>query len=551
MFLGLTTRSQLAAWLSLTDKRLRYILYVVPNNLKYQRFEIAKKHGGTREIQAPSKALKAIQRKIANAITEVSKPSGIAKGFISGKSILDHATLHRSKKWVILADIKDFFPSINFGRVRGAFMARPFNFSPQVATVLAQLCCTGGALPQGAPTSPAISNLICRSLDRDLVKLAKMGRCSVSRFADDICFSTNTRSIPVLLAIALLDGKYTSSHELQECFRLNGFTLNAAKFHVQDRRSRQMVTGIVVNRGLSMPRYWRRQIRTVLHLLKTHGSSKTLEIVRSWRRTFARHERAEVVEQVIRGKVGFAHWLDKKANRSFVNSLHSGYRSLRRLFPRIAPLVAVRVMAEGPSDLLHLEAALKHFQLRGEFQEIKPKFNNFAGDTGDHEVMATVRRIAKVDVDELTIAVFDCDNKRFMKDNLLEVGAITRLGRRVFALCLAPPDAGLASDFCIECLYDRAQATAVTSEGRRLFFRDEFDESSGLDSTGLYRRQFPKQKGIVVSDKVTRVSDGQSALLSKVDFATLVLARSDPFYDLDFSGFLPTLELLRESIDSI
>ena len=96
----------------------------------------------------------------------------------------------------VFIDLENFFPSINFGRVRGLFMSEPFNVPQAGATILAQLCCHRGVLPQGAPTSPVISNIICSRLDRQLMKLAQSHNCFCTRYADDITFSKTRTAFP-------------------------------------------------------------------------------------------------------------------------------------------------------------------------------------------------------------------------------------------------------------------------------------------------------------------------------------------------------------------
>lgn len=544
-FLSLKSREDLAVWLGISDRRLRFLLYRIPSAGKYTTFQVRKRGGGHRTIEAPSRALKQIQRKLLKVLTEIAPASGIAKGFVRGRSIVDHAKIHRGARWVVLADIKDFFPSINFGRVRGAFTARPFSLPPEVSTCLAQICCKDGALPQGAPTSPVLANLICRPLDRALVRIAKANKCCVSRYADDICISTNLSNIPESIAVPSEGAGFDCGTALLDAISSSGFELNKRKFRVANRSVRQLVTGLVVNRGVSISREWRRQVRVMLHLTRRVGTDSALEIVSGWERPALRNTGAASMKQFLRGKINYSHYIDLVGRRKFTSSLYRSYPTLRYLMPELAEPVSMRVMTEGATDLLHIEAALRAFQSKGEFKELRPRFRNFSGDSGDAELMETLLRIARSDVHELTIGVFDCDNAEFLRRRGLEIGSFLRLGEKVYAACLAPPE-WLSEPFCIESLYQRSDATKMTAEGRRLFFGDEFDSNTGLDSTGSYLREYPKKKAVVLSDKVTRQVDGFSVLLSKMDFASMVHSSSEPFESMDFSGFGPTLQLLRE-----
>lgn len=547
-FLQLKTRSDLAHWLGVNDRQLRYVLYTLPESSKYRTFSIKKRNGGDRNIDAPIRFLKFSQARINQAIQEVSPPSGIAKGYVPGKSIYDHARLHRSKRWVLLADIENFFPSINFGRVRGAFMARPFLFPEPIATCLAQLCCKGGALPQGGPSSPAISNLICRSLDHSLISLGRRLRCNVSRYADDICISTNLKVVPRELAVLDALGNYAPGSQLVDVLDSSGFSLNKGKFHVRSQRDRQMVTGLVVNRGVSMPRKWKRQLRVLLHTLGKNGDEEGLKIVADWARPATRNRPVKSLKSLVSGKANFAAWLDSRSGTSFIDSLHRSYPKVRNVLSRIKPSTSLRLMTEGDSDALHLEAAIRHFHANGEYLDIDPVFRNYQGDKGDEDLWETLLRIAKFDVDELTIAIFDCDNPGFMKKKAMAVGGFHPLGRRVFAMCLGRPDFEVGDLFCIESLYPRSESTQSTSDERRLYFADEFD-GKGLHVSGNYIREFPKKKALVLSDKVLRISDGRSSLLSKMEFANMVSVGATPFGAMSFDGFRPTMKVIRSILD--
>ena len=116
-FLSVKSRSDLAGWLGVSERALRYILYKLPEERKYSTLEIKKRNGNARVIDAPSPALKFLQSKLAETLSEIAPPRQLAKGYVRERSIFDHAKVHRSKRWLVLADIKDFFPSINFGRL--------------------------------------------------------------------------------------------------------------------------------------------------------------------------------------------------------------------------------------------------------------------------------------------------------------------------------------------------------------------------------------------------------------------------------------------------
>jgi RNA-directed DNA polymerase len=160
LFFALQTPEDIAHLLEVEYGTLVYHLYVVAGSAKYTTFDIPKKSGGFRTISTPVTALKIIQRKLNQVLQCVYQHKASVHGFVCDRSIVTNASRHGRKRFVFNVDLNDFFPSINFGRVRGMFMASPYMLDPAVATVLAQICCFDNQLPQGAPTSPIVSNMI-------------------------------------------------------------------------------------------------------------------------------------------------------------------------------------------------------------------------------------------------------------------------------------------------------------------------------------------------------------------------------------------------------
>jgi RNA-directed DNA polymerase len=164
-----TSLEDLAFLLNYTPKGLAFVLYKIDRHRKYRTFEIPKAGGGKRKIQAPDDQLKLLQRRLADLLmnclgeVEAQNPDRrrVSHAFHKGRSIVTNASAHCRRRYVLNLDLKDFFGTINFGRVRGFFIAdRNFKLSESVATIIAQIACHENALPQGAPCSPVISNLI-------------------------------------------------------------------------------------------------------------------------------------------------------------------------------------------------------------------------------------------------------------------------------------------------------------------------------------------------------------------------------------------------------
>lgn len=219
-----------AGLVGFAPKNLAYIVYGIPDDAKYSEFTIPKKTGGDRSISTPIPKLKHVQSRLAEHLAGCLKEIEIAEnvkqscvlshGFKPNLSILTNATVHAGRRWVFNVDLSDFFPSINFGRVRGFFIKNKyFSLDAGTATLLAQIICHNNGLPQGAPTSPVVSNLIASNIDITLNRLAKRHRCSYTRYADDLTFSTNRRefSAEIAFPISAVNGLWLPGDELRSC----------------------------------------------------------------------------------------------------------------------------------------------------------------------------------------------------------------------------------------------------------------------------------------------------------------------------------------------
>lgn len=305
-FAVLSSTSDVATLLEVTPKKLAYYAY---RNRAYKTFEIKKRRGGTRVISAPANNLKIIQTKINHVLRLVYRTKGPVHGFAIGKSIVTNAASHTKRHYVLNVDLKDFFGSINFGRVRGMLMARPYNLGNGAATILAQLCTFNGVLPQGAPSSPIITNMICGRLDSELKTLAATYHCRYTRYADDITLSASLRSFPAALAhIDTQDAapRLVVGEELIRVIRSNGFEVNAEKVRRLLPSQRQEVTGLVTNRFPNVPRAYIRQLGGLLHAWEVHGPDATAD------EFFKKHDpkgrvgaNADLMRKVVRGKIDF------------------------------------------------------------------------------------------------------------------------------------------------------------------------------------------------------------------------------------------------------
>jgi RNA-directed DNA polymerase len=271
-FLSLKTRNDIAALLEVEASTFSYYLYAVPECEHYRTFAIRKNLGGIREISAPITSIKILQKKLNQVLQVVYTPRDTVHSYVRGtkRNILTNAKSHLNRKLILNVDLRNFFPSINFGRVQGLFMNSPYDLNYIVSTTLAKLCCFNRALPQGAPTSPIVSNMICSKLDRQLSKLARDHDCSYTRYADDITFSTAEDEFPETIQ-TMNNGKIEIGKQLMEFITSNGFEINPDKIKLRTRAERQVVTGVVINSFPNVRREYVRKIRAMLHAWRKFG----------------------------------------------------------------------------------------------------------------------------------------------------------------------------------------------------------------------------------------------------------------------------------------
>ncbi|WP_083467668.1 retron Ec67 family RNA-directed DNA polymerase/endonuclease [Methylobacterium tarhaniae] len=276
-----STIDRFAAALGYKPAALAFILFKMTDAEKYQTFTIAKASGGVRTIHAPTEKLKRLQKRLANVLADCRKEihdkkplSTLSHGFEPDRSIFTNAWAHKNRRYVLNLDLEDFFPTINFGRVRGYFINnRDFQLPIKAATLIAQIACFQGKLPQGSPSSPIISNLIAHLLDVRMARLAKSNTCTYSRYADDLTFSTNQKQFPPDIATQVPDepGNWVLGNRLTGEIVRTGFTINHQKTRMQSRPSQQLVTGLTVNEKVNIRASYYRHARKMCSSFFNHG----------------------------------------------------------------------------------------------------------------------------------------------------------------------------------------------------------------------------------------------------------------------------------------
>lgn len=272
--------TELAKLLGFTPKGVSYVLYKMDAVKKYHSFDIPKRSGGVRTIHAPEPQLALLQTRLAEllyaCVHEKKKTDRrfwfASHGFNQGRTIVSNAEVHRRRRFVFNLDLENFFGTINFGRVRGFFIHDSmFSLEPKVATIIAQIACHDNALPQGSPCSPVISNLIGNILDSRLLALARDARCTYTRYADDLTFSTNKKLFPTEIAVNVQGADWEVGKTLRKQIEKSGFFINPVKTQMSIRGSRQTVTGLVVNDKANINQEYYRAARAMCNSLFQKG----------------------------------------------------------------------------------------------------------------------------------------------------------------------------------------------------------------------------------------------------------------------------------------
>lgn len=223
----------------------------------YSKFFIWKdeEHTKKRWIEAPDEVLKGIQEHILHNVLYKMAPTKFAHGFIHGRSIVSCAKEHTGKKFVLKLDLKNFFPSISRDMVYGAMFSELTPENVKIIIPAIELCLMDGRLPQGAPTSPAISNIVCKPLDMVLYGIAERFGLTYTRYADDLIFSGNDDTIYKVIPI------------IKSTIVKFGLVVNEKKVKVLKKHQRQTVTGLVVNADgkTSVRRKKRMNLRAFMH----------------------------------------------------------------------------------------------------------------------------------------------------------------------------------------------------------------------------------------------------------------------------------------------
>lgn len=346
-----------------TIQQLKYHAFASYNkNNRYQSFEIPKKTGGKRTITAPNVGLKAIQKVLNFILQQVYEPHSAANGFVPSRSIVDNARVHIGQNYVYNIDLKDFFPSIEQPRIFVRLQKKPFNLPKPIAGIIANLCCHNmeverldengniikmmkNVLPQGAPTSPTLTNIICERLDKQLSNLANNYNLKYSRYADDLTFSS-------------MHNVYQNNSEfivsLHKIIAEQHFLINEKKTRLQNRNRRQEVTGLIVSDRINVFKKYIKGLRLWLHIWETLGQDTAqAEFAAKYNASKCHHKGTPHIENVLSGKLQYLQMV-KGANDPTYKKLNERYNLLFNN-KNLSPIISVLEKTDNkvPSEKKH------------------------------------------------------------------------------------------------------------------------------------------------------------------------------------------------------
>ena len=491
---------------------------------------------------------------------------------------MSNAKKHTAQKFVLNLDLLDFFPSINFGRVRGMFMATPYNLNEKVSTVLAQICCFNNELPQGAPTSPIVSNMICAKMDSQLRILAQLSRCNYTRYADDITFSTSSPKFPAQLATIITGekGNYLQlSDQLKTIIEDNGFKINNDKVRLQTKTHRQEVTGLVTNQFPNVRRHYIRQVRAMLHAWEKYGLEKAeQEHFNEYRRQSRNPHKDETkyrrlsFRDILLGKIGFIGSIRGKDDFLFIKLLDKlislspdliGQKE--RIAKSIAKSISIAgipdliITTEGSSDWMHMKAALQALIASGKYTGLAIEFNEYDYEMGGDNLKQRCVTLSSIPLTGNTkyVFIFDRDDHSIV----LEMNDGTHFKKwsaKVFSFSIpVPKHREKTPEISIEFIYSDDEIKRKDKEGRRLFISDEFHRDSQIHKTeNLFckdQNKFRNNRICIIDDRVYN-PENKNVALPKKKFAKYVLEREPNFNNFDFTNFckiFDNLEKIKQS----
>ncbi len=310
--------------------------YCNPSNLKvrrYRTFYIPKKNGQKREISAPYRTLNDILHFLNLLLSEIYEPNNSAMGFVKNRSVVDNARIHVGQNYVFNMDLENFFPSINEARVIARLQYPPFNFNKKLAFAIGGLCAIRKeengevrfVLPQGAPTSPLLSNAVCDFMDKQMRRLASKHGVHYSRYADDITFSS-------MRNVFQENGDFMCG--VKKIIAKQGFKINKAKTRLQKKNHRQEVTGLIVNGKPNVAHLYIHDLRCILHIWEKYGYGDAYSrFYPKYKADKGHVKKGEpILENVIEGKLNYLRMVKGEEDAVYMKLMERYSNLLTHLF---------------------------------------------------------------------------------------------------------------------------------------------------------------------------------------------------------------------------
>jgi RNA-directed DNA polymerase len=551
-FYSLASFQDLADLLEIPKNKLYYYTYKTGRKDHYKKFLIPKRSGGYRIIYSPSTPLKIIQKKLNQILQAVYTPKASVHGFVNKKSILTNAKRHLEdgkKRYVLNVDLEDFFPSINSQRIAGLLTAWPYNLPLTVAQAIAQLCCHNGDLPQGAPTSPVISNMICAKMDTQIRRLAQRAKCTYTRYADDITISTTLPKFPIVFAQIDPD---TNALRLGDIFHSiiidNDFAVNNKKIRLQTRNDRQEITGIIVNKFPNVRRTYVRQIRAMLHAWKKYGlenAQKEYQEKHHGRTNSA----APSFKKIVRGKLEFLRFVKGEENSTYnhlskkLSDLDPDYKKHTDNFI-VKPSLPIFIITEGKTDWKHLKNAYLKFQSEGIFQGLDIEFWEYEDvpQMGNTELLKRCQDYNLQSKEKINICIFDSDDKDINKKVNNSDWGYQKWGHNFFSFSIPTPEHRIDTpNISLEFYYKDEDIMRADAQGNRLYINSEFNKIScrHLKNEELSCRDLQKitKSPLCIIDNEVYTGQSRNVAMTKNTFAQNILHKVNGFSDVEVEAF--------------
>lgn len=299
-------------------------------SFRYDFVEIPKRGGGKRPLLVPEKRLKFLQQKILALLSEIYSPRSPVHGFTKDRNVISNANAHQARPFLLNIDISNFFGSISWKRVHGMLVA--IGLDDDLARSICALCVTNNQLPQGAPTSPILSNMVCFRLDRELMQFAGAHKFRYTRYADDISLSSYVPPLALFNDGLPPDGQTTLeniSNPLRIIFASNGFSINTNKIRFSGKKFRKEVTGLKVNEFTNVKRNFIRDLRASIYKIEKIGLAAAQADYAT------RYSTKASLGNVLRGRL---EWIAQVRGRSF-----APYRTLGTRFNKLFPKISVPI----------------------------------------------------------------------------------------------------------------------------------------------------------------------------------------------------------------